>query len=118
MEFWPWWAVIWYTFMCTAGACNVLAFCIVFSRQTPSIDKQVRWYQWWMRWLAVPVVFVCTWRSVFPNLYPGRYTWYDTWLCSILFARMLATIAEIALVVQIALALTFIDRGVKTGGHF
>lgn len=69
-----------------------------------------RKYQKTMRRLALPMVVVCAWRSVFPNLYAERITWYDSWVCSILVARMLATIAEVCWVAQVALALAFVER--------
>jgi len=58
-----------------------------------------------MRYLAVPWVWECAWRSVFPALYLQRYAWYDSPLNSILVDRCVACVGELCWTLQIAIAL-------------
>eukprot|EP00927_Polykrikos_kofoidii_P080250 TRINITY_DN77123_c0_g1_i1.p1 TRINITY_DN77123_c0_g1~~TRINITY_DN77123_c0_g1_i1.p1 ORF type:complete len:296 (-),score=28.52 TRINITY_DN77123_c0_g1_i1:319-1206(-) len=114
---WPTWAVWWYTMMCLIAAFNVLVYVWALFIQKPAVDEQTRRYERWMRGLACPMVLVCAWRCVFPSTYLERFTWYDAWPCSIFLERNLAAVAEIAWVMQIALAVAFIDRCLPGGGH-
>ena len=58
-----------------------------------------------MKYLAVPWVWECAWRSVFPALYLQRYAWYDSPLNSILVDRCVACVGELCWTLQIAIAL-------------
>ena len=58
-----------------------------------------------MKYLAVPWVWECAWRSVFPALYLQRYAWYDSPLNSILVDRCFACVGELCWTLQIAIAL-------------
>lgn len=68
-----------------------------------------------MKWLAVPWVLECAYRSVFPSLYLQRYTFWDTPLNSIIVDRTLACAGELSWSFQVAYALRQVDLDV-TGG--
>eukprot|EP01062_Namystynia_karyoxenos_P066686 TRINITY_DN60610_c0_g1_i1.p1 TRINITY_DN60610_c0_g1~~TRINITY_DN60610_c0_g1_i1.p1 ORF type:complete len:329 (+),score=135.72 TRINITY_DN60610_c0_g1_i1:78-989(+) len=72
-------------------------------------------YERKMKWLALPWVGNCAWRSVFPSLYLQRYVFWDTPLNSIMVDRCWACAGELCWVYQTALALRHIDTQI-TGG--
>jgi hypothetical protein len=98
---------------CVPSPCNIGLYLLVSAKQSLDHDPATRRYQRRMRLLAAPMVAVCAWRCFFPNLYPGRITWYDSLMCSILLHRMIATVAEVCWIAQIASALSFIGKGIS-----
>ncbi|KAK3276569.1 hypothetical protein CYMTET_15368 [Cymbomonas tetramitiformis] len=72
-------------------------------------------YERWLKYLAVPLVFECAWRSVFPSLYLQRYAFWDTMLNSIIVDRTFACIGELTWACQYTLVLRHIDTEL-TGG--
>lgn len=102
--------------MCIISAVNVLAYMAALLRRKPFADALLRRYQIRLQALAAPMVAVAAWRCVFPTCYLQRYTWYGSWPCSILLGRCLATVAEVAWVAQLALAMAFVDKSLPGGG--
>lgn len=79
-----------------------------------SHDLEAQAYQRRMRLLAAPMVLGCAFRAIFPNLYLERATWYASPICSILLTRVIvATLAEVCWVAQIASALLFVAGGLE-----
>lgn len=111
---WPAWAIQWYSAMCLISLLNVLAYVASLLHQKPFADAALRRYQLRLQVLAAPMVFVAAWRCIFPTGYLERYAWYDCWPCSILLGRCLATVAEVAWVAQLALAVAFVDQSLPS----
>ena len=65
-----------------------------------------------MKWLAVPWVVNCAWRSVFPSLYMERFAFWNTPLNSILLGRTFAFVGELSWVFQTCLAMRHVDKEV------
>src|ERR1044072_5456275 len=63
--------------------------------------------------LCASYVFGCAFRSVLPRADVQRICLFDTWLSSVMIGRTVATVAEVAFVVQWALILHWL--GVMTG---
>jgi len=106
MKGWGIWG--WYAFLCVCcGAGNAVLLTLAWRRVKPRSD-----YEWKMKCLAVPWVFECMWRSVFPSLYLQRFVFWDTPLNSIMVDRTFACVGELAWVYQVSLALRHVDEDV------
>ena len=97
----------WYAILCGVAVLDILLFAYSWVRRAPSPSTP---YARWMKWLAVPWVFECVWRCVFPSLYLQRFVVWDTVFNAILVDRTLACFGELAWTAQIALAVVDIDR--------
>lgn len=60
-------------------------------------------------------VFGCAFRSFIPRADVQRITLFDTWFASVFAGRSVATVAEIAFVVQWAIVLSFVSK--ETGSR-
>ncbi len=96
----------WYAILCVIAVVDVLLFAYSWVRRAPSPETR---YTIWMKWLALPWVFECVWRCVFPALYLQRFVVWDTPLNAVLVDRTLACLGELAWTAQIALAVVEID---------
>jgi len=113
---WVWWgamlAIVFlnaYFYIKTVGAAS--------QKVPPGASRSLQKYMWRMKWLAVPFVFECAWRSVFPSIYNARQTLFDTPLNAILVDRSLAALGEVCWMAQFALALVYIDKQRCQNGH-
>ena len=97
---------VWYTILCTIAAFNVVLLLWQLHR-TKKIPLGN--YQKYQRILAVPWVFECSYRSVFPSLYLQRYVVWDTLFNSILVDRTLAFVGELTWTAQFALVIYHLD---------
>src|ERR1700682_4825928 len=66
--------------------------------------------------LSAGYVFGCAFRSAFPVYDVPRFCLFDSWLCSVIVGRSVATVAELCFVAQWALMLRETAR--KTGSVF
>lgn len=108
------WLWVWYAFMVSVCCVGNLAFLTYAWKKTSNPDSG---YQKAMRYLAVPWVINCAWRSVFVSLYLQRYVFWDTALNSIIVDRGFACVGELTWVAQCALAVCYIDRELVPGGR-
>jgi len=96
----------WYAILCVIATINMVALVVVWRRTTnPSTP-----YQKWMRLLALPWVFECSYRSIFPSLYLQRFVVWDTLFNSILLDRTLAFAGELAWTAQFSLVVLHLDQ--------
>eukprot|EP00658_Telonema_sp_P-2_P063105 TRINITY_DN51804_c0_g1_i1.p1 TRINITY_DN51804_c0_g1~~TRINITY_DN51804_c0_g1_i1.p1 ORF type:complete len:258 (-),score=55.37 TRINITY_DN51804_c0_g1_i1:67-840(-) len=98
----------WYARMCGTASFNISLFLLMWHKIQPH-DR----YGKAMKWLALPWVWECAWRSVFPSLYLQRYVFWDTFLNSIIVDRTFACVGELCWTSQFAVALLFVDREVN-----
>ena len=120
---WQWW----YSAMCAVSLFNLVWLAIAFrrnqNREASMRTTKSKLYLQRLRRLAVIFVFVCAWRSVFPNIYLSRMVLWDTPLSSTLVARLLATVAEVCWMAQLSLVLARVNDdvaavdGQATYGH-
>jgi hypothetical protein len=116
---WMWWSAL-----IMATACNLLFFVYVELRERRGLCEANR-YRRYMKWLAVPTVVQCGYRSVFPEVYTGdcavdapgcratRLVFFDHPANGILVNRGLAAVGELCFVLQIALALRAVNEGLR-----
>jgi hypothetical protein len=65
---------VWYAFLCAVAMLNLH----LLVRRWKTVEAVAK-YQETMKVLAIPWVFECAWRSVFPSLYLERFVFWDTW---------------------------------------
>lgn len=104
------WLWVWWTGMVAVSVFNIGWMLHRWSKIEPKDS-----YGKWMKYLAVPWVLECAWRSVFPSLYLQRFVFWDTMLNSIIVDRCWACVGELAWTFQVAYALRHVDKEV-TGG--
>lgn len=81
--------------------------------QTKISCANTREYARDMKWLALPYVFQCAWRSFWPEIYNVRIVYWDVWMSSIFIGRFLATVGEIAWIVQVAYGFLRANQEIK-----
>lgn len=64
-------------------------------------------------WLSALYVFVCAFRSVMPRADVQRICLFDTWLSSVFVGRTVATVAELAFIVQWSIILMIVGAAIK-----
>jgi len=94
-----------YSLLCFLAILNLGLTVYAWKRTASASDA----YGTQMRWLALPFVWECAWRSVLPSLYLQRFVVWDTPCNAILVDRTWACIGELTWTYQIALALRTID---------
>jgi len=97
---------VWWILLCCAAALNLLLW-FGSARQllTSAPAGQASSGRHWHLWLSLVYVVVCGFRSVLPRADVERLCLFDTWLSSVALGRTLATVAEMACVLQWALLL-------------
>lgn len=95
---------MWYGLMLGIAALNIS----LLTKRLNSIEAHGQ-YQEMMKVLAIPWVWECGWRSVFPSLYLQRFVFWDVPLNSIIVDRTWAFFGELSWVYQTTLALRHID---------
>jgi len=89
----------WWAFMSVSTVINIVLYISILRRKDSGQCKSTKQYDWEMRWLALPTLLNCGWRSFFPMLYNKRFVLFDCWMSSIFIGRTLATIGEVAWIV-------------------
>lgn len=105
---WVWWGS-----MVLIAIFNCVFFACVCHNQKPSDDPETRRYQAACKWLAVPFVFECAYRSVFPSTYNARDTFFDTPFNCVFLDRSLAAVGEVCWIIQFAIILCHIRKQVN-----
>jgi hypothetical protein len=97
---------IWWGFLVLVSVANIALwrvlhreFCKRSPRQRSILGVEL------MVLLCAAYVFGCAFRSLLPRADVQRICLFDTWLCSVLVGRSVATIAEVAFVIQWAIVL-------------
>ena len=107
-------ASTWYALIVTAAALNMIGM-VYFWIKTK--DHPNTSFNKWVRLLAVPWIFECAYRSVFPSLYLQRYTYWDTPFNSIIVDRNFACVGELAWTAQFALIMCQLDKDLFAATH-
>ena len=109
---------LWWLFLCAVSALNILAWSLsaaYLKRRRavlPAGDYASRRLQ---LLLSAGYVFGCAFRSVMPVYDVPRVCMFDSWLCSVIVGRSVATFAELCFAAQWALLLRDISRATGSG---
>jgi hypothetical protein len=105
--------VSWWSLLCAVGAFNVLAWSIsavALSRRRPAMAAEAYKTRRLQLQLSAVYVFGCAFRSVLPVFDGPRICLFDSWLCSVVVGRSVATCAELCFVGQWAVMLRQTSR--------
>jgi hypothetical protein len=94
-------ALPWWCFLCGAAALNVTLWAVAAWQLAP--DPLVDSTRRLLLWLSALYVAGCAFRSILPMLDVPRYCLHDTVISRIFVGRSVATVAELAFVVQWAI---------------
>jgi hypothetical protein len=100
--------IAWWLTLGAISIVNVWAWIVVAAwhrRGVPPADAEVHAARRSQLVLSALFVVGCAFRSVFPRAEAQRICLFDSWISSAVIARMVATVAELALVSQWALLL-------------
>src|SRR5215510_8688393 len=99
-------ALLWWSLLCVAAVANVAAWMVsarLLGRRAPHWPAEVRATRRALLWLSAVYVAGCAFRSVLPMVDVPRYSLHDTPISRIFVGRSVATLAELAFVLQWAL---------------
>jgi hypothetical protein len=105
--------LLWWFFLCAVAGLNILAWSFsaaVLERRQGVMSAEVYSARRLQLLLSAGYVFGCAFRSVMPVFDVPRVCLFDSWLCSVIVGRSIATIAELCFVTQLALMLREISR--------
>ena len=91
----------WYQALCFFSVLNIIAYMRILYLPYRSTSPSQAKYEYWIRWLALPYVFQCAYRSFWPMQYNSRVVFWATILNSCFIGRMLATVAEVTWIIQV-----------------
>ena len=103
----------WWTVLCTVAVVNVAAwgFSVRVLHRRVTLDDPEHWhFRRWQLLLSAGYVAGCAWRSVMPVFDVPRLCLFDSWTCSVLVGRSVATVAELCFAAQWALLLRAASR--------
>jgi hypothetical protein len=100
----------WWLFLCVATAFNIFLWSWAKARSARATEETHLSGRPWQLWLSFIYVVVCGFRSVLPRVDVERLCLFDTWLSSVAVGRTLATVAEMACVLQWHLLLSAYGR--------
>lgn len=84
-----------------------------FARRRHTIDTKIHAWRPWVLWLSGIYVLVCAFRSFLPRIDLERICLVESWLSSMFIGRTLATVAELAFIIQCAILLREAGLGTK-----
>jgi len=101
--------------------CCMYMFMFVITKKNVEAEHAAdhKWSYWYcmaVRFLPLPYVFECTWRSFLPTQYNKRLVVYDTSASSILLERLLAFFGEVSWGTIMGLCLAVISHAVPLRG--
>jgi hypothetical protein len=103
----------WWLSLCAMGGLNVVAWTLsatALVRRQTALPAEVYAARRLQLLLSAGYVFGCAFRSVIPVYDVQRMCLFDSWLCSVIVGRSVATFAEMCFVAQWALLLREISR--------
>jgi hypothetical protein len=105
--------VTWWASLSVVSVANILAWTRLAARELDAEDPDLGRLGRWQVVLSAVFVFGCAFRSFLPRTEAQRFCLYDSWLSDAPLARMVATLAELAFVAQVALML---DAAARAAG--
>ncbi|MDB5812581.1 MAG: hypothetical protein JWN94_4703 [Betaproteobacteria bacterium] len=104
---------LWWFSLCAVAALNVIAWSVsaaALARRRPHLPPDMYASRRLQLMLSAGYVFGCAFRSALPVFDVPRVCLVDTWLCSVIIGRSVATFAELCFAAQWALMLREISR--------
>jgi hypothetical protein len=108
----------WWFFLCAVSGLNILAWSLsaaYLGRRQALLSPEAYASRRLQLLLSAGYVFGCAFRSVMPVYDVPRVCLFDSWLCSVIVGRSVATFAELCFVTQWALLLREISRATFSG---
>ncbi len=103
---------IWWILLSSAGVVNIAIWFWTRSYAFKDVESKNLSKMWNDRqniiWFSGIYVFVCAFRSFLPRADVQRICLYDTWFSSVMVGRTVATVAELAFVIQWMIVLKFL----------
>lgn len=107
---------IWWYFLSFVSIFNIVAWFFSARRlvhRKPELLPDIYRARRLLLWLSGIYVLVCAFRSFLPRIDLERVCLVESWLSSMLVGRSLATVAEIAFILQCAILLREAGRGLQ-----
>lgn len=98
----------WWLFLCAVSGVNILAWSLAaaaLERRRVALPAEIWATRRLLLWLSGGYALGCAFRSVFPVYDVPRLCLFDSWLCSVVVGRSVATFAELCFAAQWALLL-------------
>jgi hypothetical protein len=108
----------WWFFLCAVSVLNILAWSLsaaYLRRRRVLLSPEAYATRRLLLLLSAGYVFGCAFRSVMPVYDVPRVCLFDSWLCSVILGRSVATFAELCFAAQWALLLREISRATFSG---
>lgn len=108
----------WWFFLCAVGGLNILAWSLsseYLRRRRTVLSADEYASRRLQLLLSAGYVFGCAFRSAMPVYDVPRVCLFDSWLCSVVIGRSVATFAELCFAAQWALLLRNISRATGSG---
>lgn len=99
---------LWWLFLCAVSGINILAWSLsaaALERRATTLSAEVYASRRLLLLLSAGYALGCAFRSVFPVYDVPRLCLFDSWLCSVIVGRSVATFAELCFAAQWALLL-------------
>jgi hypothetical protein len=99
---------LWWLFLCAVSAVNILAWSLsaaALKQRNALLSAEARATRRLLLMLSAGYALGCAFRSVFPVYDVPRICLFDSWLCSVVVGRSVATFAELCFAAQWALLL-------------
>jgi hypothetical protein len=99
---------LWWLFLCTVSGINFLVWSwstAALARRSATLSAEAYASRRWQLWLSAGFALGCAFRSLFPVFDVPRLCFFDSWLCSVIVGRSVATFAELCFAAQCALVL-------------
>jgi hypothetical protein len=110
--------VSWWSLLCAVGALNIVAWsmsAVALNRRRPGMAAETYAARRLQLQLSAVYVFGCAFRSVLPVFDGPRICLFDSWVCSVIVGRSVATCAELCFVGQWAVMLRETSRATGSG---
>jgi hypothetical protein len=98
----------WWLFLCAVSGINILVWSLstaALARASTRLSAEAYASRRWQLWLSAGFALGCAFRSVLPVYDVPRLCLFDSWLCSVIVGRSVATFAELCFAAQWALVL-------------
>jgi hypothetical protein len=105
---------VWWMFLVTVSTVNIAVWLVLYRQYQRTLEERDLFPIKLMLWLCAAYVFGCAFRSFIPRADVQRMVLFDSWISSVMVGRSVATIAEVAFVIQWALVLRYLGRMTKS----
>ena len=109
---------IWWLFLSSASVFNILFWSwtkIYAFKNQPIRNLKNLWIDRNnIIWFSGIYVFVCAFRSFFPKADVQRIALFDTWFSSVFLGRTIATVGELAFIIQWLIVIRFLSEQTKS----